>query len=100
MMSRHYIRRDGNGGLSIGKGTLALLSLLLAVVCALAGFTFRAMAFQNTISNMQNDINDNSNDLQTLSPVVIKNHEDIAVISAKVENIDKNVEKILNKMEG
>ena len=76
----------------MNNGLWKLFGILLVIIGAIIGFT-SAQATNNA------DIEQLKIENDAIHPVVIQNNKDIAVMNVQIDNIDRNVEKILDRLE-
>jgi len=95
---KHYIKSDGNGGIAIGKYTMALLMLVVVIVCASVPFVFGYGQVNNRISNLEKVWDEAS----ITHPAYVEKTDDriraleaqSAVILQKLEMIESDIKEI------
>ena len=83
MGKKMYLKPDGNGGVNISKGMMALITLTLIMVTVVAS----VVAYG---SNIKADVEHNTETLQTC----MGNTADIVRIETKIENIESDVSEM------
>ena len=93
MGKKLYFKSDGNGGLIIGKTTLAILVSLVALLSAFATVVAQGAALKNEVAH-------NTADIEILKEDMVKHIDQDAVMRTDIANIKDILNEINKKLDG
>lgn len=95
---RHYINSDGNGGVAIGKGTLAIIGTFMLIL----QFVISTVTYQVTVKNQVDHLQENLREHNRLQEEWVEAEQDKMdrccgdnkVLGTKVDRIEKDISEI------
>jgi peptidoglycan hydrolase CwlO-like protein len=97
-MKKHYIKSDGNGGVNIGKGTLAIIGTFMMIL----QFVIATVSYQVTtkvqVDNIKSQLEEHNHIQQAYTLAMNAKVEaccqDNAVLTSKVDRIEQDIKEI------
>jgi len=89
-----YFKSDGNGGVSISKTMIALITLIFLILSTASYVAARSSKLSTEVIQMKDDIIEMKLGLNDMNDYKLESSIQLATIINKLDNIEKKLEEI------